>query len=74
LPNQDTYLVKIFHALIETIGILMSGFPRGIESIEKVWNCEIGFQDIEKVYVRKVLKKWKPSLQRSVYSFSVLHR
>jgi len=25
------------------------GFPRGIKSIEKVLNCEIGFQDLEKV-------------------------
>jgi len=26
-----------------------SGFPRGIETIEKVLNCESGFQDLEKV-------------------------
>ena len=26
-----------------------AGFPRGIESIEKVLNFEIGFQDLEKV-------------------------
>jgi len=25
------------------------GFPRAIESIEKALNCEIGFQDLEKV-------------------------
>jgi len=25
------------------------GYPRGIESIEKVLNCEIGLQDLEKV-------------------------
>ena len=26
-----------------------SGLPRRIENIEKVLNCEIGFQDLEKV-------------------------
>ena len=26
-----------------------TGFPRGIESIEKVLNFKIGFQDLEKV-------------------------
>jgi len=26
-----------------------SGFPRGIEGIEKVLNCEISFQDPKKV-------------------------
>jgi len=31
------------------IRFMQSGFPRGIESIEKVLNCEIGFQDLEKV-------------------------
>jgi len=27
----------------------LTGFPRGIESIKKVLNFKIGFQDIEKV-------------------------
>jgi len=27
-----------------------AGFPRGIESIEKVLNCETGFQNLEKVW------------------------
>ena len=30
-------------------GVLLPGFPRGIESIEKVLNFKIGFQDLEKV-------------------------
>jgi len=29
--------------------VRISGFPRGIESIEKALNCEIGFQHLEKV-------------------------
>jgi len=28
---------------------LSTGFPRGIESIEKVFNFKIGYQDLEKV-------------------------
>jgi len=27
-----------------------AGFPRGIESIKKVLNFKIGFQDLEKVF------------------------
>jgi len=27
----------------------LTGFPRGIESNEKILNCEIGFKDLEKV-------------------------
>jgi len=39
------------------------GFPRSIKSIIKVLNCEIGFQDLEKLFnlarnVRKILKKY----------------
>jgi len=38
-----------------------SGFPRGIESIEKVLNFKIGFQDLEKVLnlVKMSLRYWK---------------
>jgi len=37
------------------------GFPRGIKSIEKVLNCEIGFQDLEKVLnlAKMCVKYWK---------------
>jgi len=39
-----------FHILFPAKGIVSyAGFPRGIESIEKVLNYEIGFQDFEKV-------------------------
>jgi len=33
----------------ETTAVIRTGFPRGIGSIEKVLNCEISFQDLEKV-------------------------
>jgi len=38
-----------------------SGFPRGIESIEKVFNCKIGFQYLEKVsnLAKMYMKYWK---------------
>jgi len=41
---------------------LVTGFPRSVESIEKVLNCEIGLQDLEKSIeygqcVHTVLKK-----------------
>jgi len=29
--------------------LVKTGFPRGIASIEKVFNFKIGFQDLEKV-------------------------
>jgi len=37
------------------------GYPRGIESIEKVLNCEIGLQDLEKVLnlSKMYMKYWK---------------
>jgi len=31
------------------VGLPKPGFPRGIESVEEVLNCETGFQDLEKV-------------------------
>jgi len=39
----------------------LSGFPRGIESIEKVLNFKIGFQDLEKVWnlVKMYIRYWK---------------
>jgi len=41
--------------------ITCTGFPRGIESIEKVLNFEIGFQDLEKVLnqAKRFIKHWK---------------
>ena len=39
----------------------MSGFPRGIESIEKVLNVKFGFQDLEKVlnWAKMYIKYWQ---------------
>ena len=56
---------------------MQSGFPRGIESIEKVLNCEIGFQDLEKVLnlAKMYIKYWKSMQIRNsaiVYSNLVL--
>jgi len=42
-----------------TAGVYSPGFPRGIESIEKVLNFKIGFQDLE-----KVLKKYALSIEK----------
>jgi len=38
-----------------------TGFPRGIESIEKVLNFKIGFQDLEKVLslAKMYARYWK---------------
>jgi len=41
-----------------------TGFPRGFESIEKVLNFKIGFQDLEKVWklaeiCMKYCKSWE---------------
>jgi len=38
-----------------------AGFPRGIESIEKVLNFKIGFQDLEKVlnFAKIYIRCWK---------------
>jgi len=43
------------------IFIFHSGFPRGIESMEKILNREIGFQDLEKVLIlaQMFMKYWK---------------
>ena len=39
----------------------LTGFPRGIESIKKVLNFKIGFQDIEKVsnLAKMYIRYWK---------------
>jgi len=58
---------------------LSTGFPRGIESIEKVLNCEIGFQGLEKIlnlakmYIN-IEKVWKFEIQPFAYSNCVLYR
>ena len=42
---------RLHHSRIlrKTFLLFVAGFPRGIEMIEKVLSCEIGFQDLEKV-------------------------
>jgi len=48
----------------------VAGFPRGIESIEKVLNFKIGFQDLEKVLnfaIKRPLdieKVWKFQMEK----------
>jgi len=60
--------------------ILRSGFSRGIESIENVVNCGIGFKDLEKklnlakMYINLIIEKvWKSQIQPFVYSSFVLY-
>jgi len=40
---------------------LVSGFPHGIENIEKVLNFKIAFQDLEKVlnFTKIYIRYWK---------------
>jgi len=47
--------------LFECLSSHCSGFPRGIESIEKVLNFKIGFQDLEKVlnFAKTYSRYWK---------------
>jgi len=53
--TAQSNLVKHFYLLWK------SGLPRGIESIEKVLNFKIGFQDLEKVLNLAIMciRYWK---------------
>jgi len=59
LATPRTQIAKV-SSYAEPTG-LFSGFPGGIESIEKVLNCEIGFEDLEKVLnlAKVYIKNWK---------------
>jgi len=37
------------HFQFSDVAVQGSHFPRGFESIEKVFNCKIAFEDLEKV-------------------------
>ena len=55
--------VKIFSFYHITFILQTAGFPRGIECMERVLNCEISFQDLENSIglcqsIHKVLKKY----------------
>ena len=57
LPTITCVMLSIVFVFLFSFGCifcflffyLSSGFPHGIESIEKVLNFKIGFQDLEKV-------------------------
>jgi len=52
---------------------LYAGFPRSVENVEKVLNCEIGFQDLEKVLnLGKMYVKYWKSMEISKFSRLVI--